>query len=195
MAVLQKVRAFHLALLIVGTLAVAGGVAALKLFGDDRMGARSVQLRDGDVVSASVSVEDALARASRSAGFPVVSPKDPGKIVDGLGLENVWVQPAPPPGPPGAPPRTFRVVSLNYAGPGVTFSVDELNGGFDPTTSGERLTVGNGDVAIYVRETETGVSYSMLARERGFILNSEKPNLVPGDTAVAFLLALAGELE
>lgn len=175
-------------------LVLGATIAILSLFRDGSE-ARSVQLRDGDVVSASAAAEDALARASRSAGFAVVSPKDPGKIMDGLGLENVWVQPAPPPGPPGAPPRAFRVVTLNYAGPGVTFSVDELNGGFDPTTSGERLTVGNGDVAIYVRETETGVSYSMLARERGFILNSEKPNLAPRDTAVAFLLALAGELE
>lgn len=175
-------------------LALGATIAILSLFRDGSE-ARSVQLRDGDVVSASVSAEDALARASKSAGFAVVSPKDPGKIVDGLGLENVWVQPAPPPGPPGAPPRTFRVVTLNYAGPGVTFSVDELNGGFDPTTSGERLTVSNGDVAIYVRETETGVSYSMLARERGFILNSEKPNLAPRDAAVTFLLALARELE
>ena len=110
--------------LVVLAVAIGVGASAAALL-TERDSARSVEVRVGESSTVVVAEEDAALRiASESAGFRVVAAGDPD-----FRLDHVWVQPAPLPGPPGSPPRTFRVVTLTFRTGNAGFQVDELNGG------------------------------------------------------------------
>lgn len=176
--------------LVVLAVAIGVGASAAALL-TERDSARSVEVRVGESSTVVVAEEDAALRiASESAGFRVVAAGDPD-----FRLDHVWVQPAPPPGPPGSPPRTFRVVTLTFRTGNAGFQVDELNGGLDPAASGERVVPGVTDSEVYFLETETAFHYSMLSRGRGFILVAPKPQGIEREVALAALSGIASQLD
>ncbi len=161
---------------------VVGSILALR----DDEAARSVQLREGDVVVVTGSLDDALDEASRRAGFEIVAP---GALPNGFAVTEVQIPAAPPPLPNGGQRPDFRVVSLNVRGADGGFQMQQLKSSFQPSIDARKLETDIAGAEVYYIETETAVVYNMMADGRGFSLNFDKAKVLPREQVLAILKA------
>lgn len=152
--------------------------------------AQSITVREDGVVISEESLAEALEEASSRAGFAVVAPRNEPQ---GMRVHDIYVHPELRTSP-GGPVSEFRVVSLQLEVSGLTFLLDELRGGFNPVLSGEKLEGVVSDADVYYDETDKAVVYSMLTKDRGFILNYPKERALSRDVTLALLSSFANEL-
>jgi len=190
---IQRIHGKAAWVLLAGAGLIVGVIAgAVSLFGDVGS-AQSVRVRDGDVVVVTGSVDEALAEASRRAGFSIVAPA--AGSMSGVRLEGVLIPAPPPPGPPGSPPRTFRVVTLDFAVGDTNLQLDETNEEVDPSFAGDEMPAGLPGARLFRESTDGGTTYSLLVGQRGFLLGIPRGANVSESVALELLRRTAAKLK